>query len=78
VTVAAGYLAQARAYGLAGPAVFYVAHASTDYAWDTLLSTAAGAGSRWLTDRIYQMVILVTGGAMAYFGVLFLQSGWPA
>jgi threonine/homoserine/homoserine lactone efflux protein len=78
VTVAAGYLAQAQSYGLAGPAVFYVAHASTDYAWDTLLSTAAGAGSRWFTDRIYQVLILVTGAAMAYFGIIFLKSGWPA
>jgi threonine/homoserine/homoserine lactone efflux protein len=77
VTVAAGYLAQAQAFGPAGPAVFYVAHASTDYAWDTLLSTAAGAGRRWLTDRLYQAIILVTGGAMAYFGLLFLRSGWP-
>lgn len=78
VTVAAGYLAQAQAYGPAGPAVFYVAHASTDYAWDTFLSAAAGAGGRWLTDRFYQAIILVTGGAMAYFGMLFLRSGWPA
>lgn len=78
VTVAAGYLAQAQAYGPAGPAVFYVAHASTDYAWDTLLSAAAGAGRRWLTDRLYQAIIFVTGGAMAYFGLLFLRSGWAA
>jgi threonine/homoserine/homoserine lactone efflux protein len=78
VTVAAGFLAQAQSYGPAGPAVFYVGHASTDYAWDTLLSTAAGAGRRWLTDRVYQIVILVTGGAMIYFGLLFLLSEWPA
>ncbi len=78
VTVAAGYLAQAQAYGPAGPAVFYMGHASTDYAWDTLLSAAAGSGRRWLTDRVYQGIILVTGAAMAYFGLLFLRSGLAA
>lgn len=75
VTVAAGYLAQAQTLGFSGPAVFYLGHASTDYAWDTLLSSAAGAGRKWLTDRVYRWVILVTGAAMVFFGAWFLQTG---
>ncbi|MGA9533176.1 MAG: LysE family transporter [Anaerolineales bacterium] len=75
VTVAAGFLAQARPLGPAGPAAFYMGHISADYAWDSLLSAATSFGGRWLTDRRYQWMILVTGGFMVYLGFVFLRSG---
>ena len=74
VTVAAGYLAQARALGTATVAVFYLGHISADFSWDTLLSTMASAGRRWLTPKRYQALILVTGGFMIYLGILFIRS----
>lgn len=74
VTVAAGYLAQARALGVATVAVFYFGHISADFSWDTLLSTMASAGRRWLTPKRYQALILITGGFMVYLGLLFIRS----
>jgi threonine/homoserine/homoserine lactone efflux protein len=74
VTVAAGYLAQAQAIGIATLAAFYFGHISADYAWDTFLSASASAGRRILTDRRYQALIFVTGGFMIYFGVRFFAS----
>jgi threonine/homoserine/homoserine lactone efflux protein len=71
VTVAAGYLAQAQAIGIATLAAFYFGHISADYAWDTFLSASASAGRRILTDRRYQTLIFVTGGFMIYLGVRF-------
>jgi threonine/homoserine/homoserine lactone efflux protein len=75
VTVAAGFLAQARPLGPAGPAAFYLGHISADYAWDSLLAAATSFGGRWLTDRRYQLMIVVTGGFMLYLGIVFLRSG---
>jgi len=77
-TVAAGYLLQAQALGLASVGMFYLGHISADYAWDTLASTVVGTGRRWLTDRVYQGLILVCGGFMIYLGVVFLLAGLRA
>jgi threonine/homoserine/homoserine lactone efflux protein len=74
VTVAAGYLAQAQAIGIATLGAFYFGHISADYAWDTFLSASASAGRRILTDRRYRALILVTGGFMIYLGILFFSS----
>ena len=74
VTVAAGFLAQAQAIGIATLAAFYFGHISADYAWDTFLSASASAGRRILTDARYRALILVTGGFMIYLGIVFIVS----
>ncbi len=75
MTIAAGYLLQAQALGIAAVAMFYLGHISADFTWDTMLSGAVGTGRRWLTDRVYQALILVCGGFMTYLGALFVVAG---
>lgn len=75
VTVAAGYLSQARSLGLAAVLAFYVGHVSADYAWDTVLSTVVGGGRRWLNDRLYRGLIVACGGFLVYLGFVFLWQG---
>lgn len=72
VTVAAGYLAQAQALGFATVAAFYTGHISADFAWDSFLSVTASAGTRILTNRRYQALIVLTGGFMIYLGAVFI------
>jgi threonine/homoserine/homoserine lactone efflux protein len=74
VTVAAGYLAQARQLSLLAVGIFYIGHISADFAWDTTLSVATSAGSRFLTDRRYRGLIVLTGIFMLYLGIEFLLS----
>lgn len=74
VTVAAGYLAQARALGAATVAAFYTGHISADYAWDSFMAITASAGSRILNDQRYRVLILLTGGFMIYIGGGFIAS----
>jgi threonine/homoserine/homoserine lactone efflux protein len=74
VTVAAGYLSQARALGLSAIAAFYAGHISADYAWDTVLSAVVGGGRRWMTDRLYRGLIGFCGGFLVYLGIVFLSS----
>lgn len=76
VTVAAGYLAQARQLSILAVAIFYIGHISADFAWDTTLSVATSAGTRFLTDRRYQILIVLTGIFMLYLGIVFLRSAW--
>jgi threonine/homoserine/homoserine lactone efflux protein len=75
MTIAAAYLAQARALGALAVTAFYLGHISADFAWNTALATATTAGRRWLTDGRYQALILFTGGFMLYLGVVFLRLG---
>jgi threonine/homoserine/homoserine lactone efflux protein len=74
VTVAAGYLAQARELSLLAVGVFYIGHISADFAWDTTLSVATSAGTRFLTDERYRSLIVLTGLFMLYLGIAFLLS----
>ena len=78
ITVAAGYLMQAKTLGPAAVATFYVAHESADFSWNTLLSTATSAGRRWLTPGRYKALIVLTGAFMIYFGLVFIRSAFPA
>jgi threonine/homoserine/homoserine lactone efflux protein len=76
VTVAAGYLTQVVSMGYAAISTFYLGHILADFAWDTTLSTATSASRRWLTDSHYRLLIVLTGGFMAYLGVIFLRSAF--
>lgn len=75
VTVAAGYLAQAKQLGLLAVGIFYLGHISVDFLWDTFLAGTASAGRRWLTPSRYKWLILLTGGFMVYLGFVFIRSG---
>jgi threonine/homoserine/homoserine lactone efflux protein len=75
VTVAAGYLAEAQALGVASIAAFFLGHISADYAWDTLLSTVIGGGKNWISDPVYKGIILVCGIFFIYLGGMFMIQG---
>jgi len=73
-TVAAGYLVQAQALGLAAVAMFYLGHISADYAWDTFLSGVVGSGRKWFTDGVYKWVIVACGAYLVYLGWVFIAA----
>jgi threonine/homoserine/homoserine lactone efflux protein len=75
VTVAAGYLSQARALGLAAVIAFYLGHIAADYTWDTVLSAVVGGGRRWLTGHLYRGLILLAGAFLVYLGFVFIYQG---
>jgi threonine/homoserine/homoserine lactone efflux protein len=75
VTVAAGYLVQAQEVSLAIVTAFYVGHISADFAWNTALATVIGGGRRWINDRVYQGLILVSGFFLVYLAWVFVIQG---
>lgn len=56
-----------------GIAAFYFGHISADYTWDTFLSTVIGGGKRWITDRVYQIIIAACGIYFIYLGIVFIR-----
>ena len=75
VTIVPGYLAKFNQLNLLTIVVFYLGHISVDYLWDTFLSLVISSGRRWLSNRSYSFLIILTGGFMIYLGVLFLLTG---
>jgi threonine/homoserine/homoserine lactone efflux protein len=76
VTVAAAYLAQAKALGAGAVAAFYLGHISVDFGWNTFLSTILGSGKRWISNRVYQGIIVLCALFLIYLGGVFLLQGW--
>lgn len=75
VTVAAGYLAQARELGLASVAAFYLGHIGADFGWNTALSAVFGSGRRWMSAGVYRCILGLCGLFLAYLGATFLLQG---
>ena len=71
-TVVVGIFADRGETGAGAMVVFYLAHISVDFAWDTLLALLGAGGSRWMSRNAYRILIGVTGAFMAYIGVTFL------
>ena len=75
IGVGGGYVLMTRQQGLVALATFYVGHVLADYLWDTLLASVVGSGRRWLTDGIYQALLLACGLFLVYTGVRFIWAG---
>ncbi|MGE5223103.1 MAG: LysE family transporter [Omnitrophica WOR_2 bacterium] len=76
VTVVPGYLARVRNFGLAAIAAFFLGHIFADFLWDTFLSSVIGKGRKWMTDRLYQGLILLCSGFFIYLGIQFVLQGF--
>ena len=75
VGVGGGYVLMTQQQGLVALIAFYVGHVTADFAWDTLLASVVGSGRRWLTDGVYQALLVACGLFLCYTGVRFLWAG---
>ena len=75
VGVGGGYVLMTQQQGLVALAAFYLGHIAADFAWDTALASIVGSGRRWLTDGLYQALLVICGLFLCYTGVRFL---WAA
>lgn len=74
LTVGSVMISQALLLGaFGGVALMFGAHIWMDYAWLGGTATVAGRG-RLLLGKWYRWILIVFGGAMAYFGVTFILS----
>ena len=69
------YVLSTKQDGLFALVAFYLGHITADYAWNTFLASVVGSGRRWLSDRVYQGLLLVCGLFLIYTGVRFVWAG---
>ena len=75
IIVGGGYVLVTMQQGLSSLLAFYLGHISADYVWNSVLATVVASGRSWLTDRIYQALLLVCGLFLVYTGLRFIWAG---
>lgn len=69
------YIRQSMAWGLLGVALLYLVHWLADFGWLTGLAWLTGSGRALISPPVYRWIMLVCGGALAFFGVGFVIAG---
>lgn len=63
------------AFGLIGITIFYIGHILSDFAWYTFISVMISSGKRWISDKVYQVILVVCAAFLIYLGVHFMING---
>ena len=74
-TVGVSYLALTAGRGWLGAGVFFAGHISADLVWYSLVSGAVHLGRRFLSDRLYRVLVGSCALLLVYFGATFVRSG---
>jgi threonine/homoserine/homoserine lactone efflux protein len=76
VTLGTNYMArtEVQVLGFAGLLIFYVGHISCDFLWNSILSGVVGGGRKWISDRLYKLLIVGCGLYLVYLGWAFIAS----
>ncbi|HOJ78235.1 MAG TPA: LysE family transporter [Bacillota bacterium] len=69
------YIERALRYGFFGVAVFFTGHILSDFIWYTLVSGSITFGSRLLSSRFYNKLLLICGLFMLFLAVSFIYDG---
>jgi len=72
-TVGLGYMMYANnLLGLAGVALFYTGHILSDFTWYTFVSFVIGKTRKFISMKVYRIVIAVLGAVLVVFGIVFM------
>jgi threonine/homoserine/homoserine lactone efflux protein len=76
MTAAAIFLLQAKAVSWLLVVGFFIGHIAADFIWNVLLATVVGSGKKFITDRIYAVLISFCGAYLVYLAATFLITGY--
>jgi threonine/homoserine/homoserine lactone efflux protein len=74
-TIGMGQLAQLAPRTPREYICFYLGHEVADYGWYALVALILTTGRRWLTDGMYQALVLLCGLTLSVLAVWFIVSG---
>ncbi|MDD4170067.1 MAG: LysE family transporter [Desulfotomaculaceae bacterium] len=74
-TVGLGYITLSLRNGLIGLASFFTGHILADLVWYSLVAAAVAGGRKFLSDSVYQGVLVACGIFLAGLGGYFLYYG---
>lgn len=70
--VGLGFIIQAyESFGLAGVAVYYFGHISADIGWYGLVSAVVGTTRRFISEKLYRIILVILGALLIFFGGKF-------
>jgi threonine/homoserine/homoserine lactone efflux protein len=72
VSIGGACVAEARHLGWLVVVLFFGAHVSVDYIWNSFLAGVVGSGRRWINNTVYRLMLVAAGLFLLYIGVLFL------
>lgn len=75
-TIGAAFLAQAARLGTAGVVSFFSGHILADLGWYSLIAAGVAAGRRFISQRLYQYLIMGCGIFLLILGALFILAGY--
>lgn len=68
-----GFLLSAyQAFGIWGVAAFYVGHISIDFLWYGGMSVLIGRTRRFISQKVYRVIVAILGAVLIYFGITFV------
>lgn len=62
-------------YGLFGIIAFYIGHILADISWYLLIAFMVAKSKKFISDKIYKVVVAALGVFLVYFGGTFLMNG---
>jgi threonine/homoserine/homoserine lactone efflux protein len=74
-TIGLGLVTKAYAIGVAGLAAFYVGHILGDLTWYSAVSGVIAAGRRFITARVYAVMLVAASVFLLALAVWFIWSG---
>lgn len=74
-TIGLGYILYSWQFGLWGVAFFFAGHILADLAWYSMISAAVAGGRRFLTDRLYRVLIGLCATFLVVFSLYFFYAG---
>jgi threonine/homoserine/homoserine lactone efflux protein len=68
-----GFLLSAyQGFGIWGIAAFYIGHIATDFLWYGALSIIIGKTRRFISQKVYRVIVATLGAVLIYFGTTFV------
>lgn len=74
-TIGLGYLVVAYEKGMIGLTTFFLGHISADFIWYALVAYAVTSGKRFITQKVYGLILTICGVFLGILAVYFIFSG---
>jgi len=74
-TIGLGYVIVSMQLGFIGVAVFFAGHILSDLVWYSAISLFVSRGKRYISDRIYRVIIGACAFLLIFFGIYFGVTG---
>ena len=71
-TIGLKLITDANQWGLIGISTMFALHIWMDYAWMMFVGGMSGKASKFITNKVYKMIMIGTSIILVYFGIMFV------